>query len=229
MNEYCKYMQKIRLDEARKEKIFRLMHEKAASRAVNPERRNAGRGKFAALAVAAVALFFVGFSTASALWLSKSYAGNSFVDLATGDSASAGAPATEMYYGSACYSVIEIDGIKYIIASYATKPGDQSSYLSELAAVLINRSDEENYLSEGLSYPCVVVEDGQYNPYDENNRFYLYGYMNYSTRDVLAVCYTVGGGCDFWYINAEKYLNGEFDGDKWSVSSKALDALKEGK
>ena len=223
MNEYCKYMQKIRLDEARKEKIFRLMHGKAASRAVNPERRNTGRGKFAAAAVAAVALFFVGFSAASAVWLSKSHAGNSFTEQpATGDSVDASV--------SASYApVIEIDGIKYVIASYATKPGEQSSYFSDLAAVLINRSDEENYLSERLSYPYVVGGERQYNPYDGNNRFYLYGYMDYSTRDVLAVCYTVGGGCDFWYINTEKYLNGEFDGDKWSVSPKALDALKEGK
>lgn len=229
MNEYCKYMQKSRLDEARKEEIFRLMHEKAAPCAVNRERRNAGRRKFAAAAVAAVMLFLVGFSTSSVLWRSKSHAGDSFVDLATGDSVSAGDSTDEMFYVVSCHSVIEIDGIKYVIASYRIEPGDQSSCFSDLAAVLVNRSDEGNYLSEELSYPYVVVEDGQYNYYDENNRFYLYGYMDYSIKDVLAVCYSVDGGCDFWYINAEKYLNGEFDGEKWNVSSKALVALGGGK
>lgn len=230
MNEYCKYMKKSCLDESRKEEISRLMREKAAPRVTDRARRNTARGRVA-LAFAAVALFFIGFSTASVLWLSKSHEENLSGNFSQGEGASTSAgnsTANSMVWELAYQIVIEIDGIKYVIASYDAKPEEQDAYCSELTAVLVNRSDEENYRLEGLSYPYVVVEDGQYNLYDENNRFYLYRYMDYPIEDVLAVCYTVGGDCAFWYINAEKYLNGEFDGERWRVSSKALDALREG-
>lgn len=236
MNKYCEYIRSCTLKDEIKERVFQRMQEKAArQRAGNapaPSDRTSGKRRIrfnpVRLPTAAALVLCVLLSAAILPRVVRDTAEipgstDSWVS-ENNTEENCGEEADTMDFGIPC--VIEYNGVKYVIADYRAQTGGQDSYLTDLAAVMIRESDEENYLSEGLAYPYITVDDCLYNYYDENNRFYLYGFMDYKIEEVLGVRDRVESkDCSSWYINAEKYVNGELDGERWSVSAGTLEYL----
>lgn len=75
---------------------------------------------------------------------------------------------------------------KEIQYNYVQDVGPINFDESELIAVMINREDEEKFLSENHDCDYVIV-GSIYNYDDENNRLYIYEYEDYDISEYLVV------------------------------------------